>query len=424
MLVVILAAAGAGAYAYLRRSLPQTSGTVRVEGLSGPVEIVRDADAIPHIFATAKRDALFGLGFAHAQDRLWQMEFQRRIGHGTLSEVFGAATIAQDRFLRTAGFGRTARSAWERLPDDARAQIEAYIAGVNAFLASDPPLPPEFALLRFKPAPWTGPDVLVWVKMMAWDLSANYSHELLRHDLLARVGPQRTAELMPPYPPDGLSILTGPASDHPDAGGERTSDTVNPLPARTADAGNRFDFAQGGWSGAFASALYGDDAVRQTLLGAGRIEALGSNNWVVDGTLTATGKPLLANDPHLGTHIPSTWYLAHLTAGDFDVIGATLPGAPAVAIGRNRFIAWGETNLAADVEDMYLERIDPSGTSAEFRGAQEPIRVIPETIIVKGGAPMHLNVRVTRHGPLVSDALNAANAESKSNPKPPVVEPL
>ena len=171
------------------------------------MEIVRDADAIPHIFASAKLDALFGLGYVHAQDRLWQMEFQRRIGHGRLSEVFGAATVPQDRFLRTVGFGRAARSAWERLPDDARRQIEAYVAGVNAFLATDPPLPPEFTLLRFKPEPWTGPDVLVWVKMMAWDLSANYSLELLRHDLLARVGPERTAELMPPYPQDGLSIL-------------------------------------------------------------------------------------------------------------------------------------------------------------------------------------------------------------------------
>ena len=408
--------AGAGAYAYLRRSLPQTSGTVRVEGLSGPVEIVRDADAIPHIFASAKRDALFGLGFAHAQDRLWQMEFQRRIGHGTLSEVFGAATIAQDRFLRTAGFGRVARSAWEHLPDEARAQIEAYIAGVNAFLASDPPLPPEFALLRFKPAPWTGPDVLVWVKMMAWDLSANYSHELLRHDLLARVGPQRTAELMPPYPQDGLSILSGPAGDHPDASGERTSDVVSPRPARTAETSN--------WAGAFASALEGDEAVRQRLLGGGRIEALGSNNWVVDGTLSATGKPLLANDPHLGTHVPSTWYLAHMSAGEFDVVGATLPGAPAIAIGRNRHIAWGETNVAADVQDLYRERVDPTGKLVEFRGALEPMRILKETIQVSGGDPIEIDVRITRHGPLVSDAINANNAAAAREPKPAALEPL
>jgi penicillin G amidase len=373
---------------------------------------VRDADAIPHIFASAKHDALFGLGYVHAQDRLWQMEFQRRIGHGMLSEVFGAATIPQDRFLRTAGFGRAARSAWERLPSDARSQIEAYVAGVNAFLASDPPLPPEFTLLRFKPAPWTGPDVMVWVKMMAWDLSANYSHELLRRDLLARVGADRTAELMPPYPQNGLSILGASAGDRPEAGGERTSGSAKRSGMREASAAS--------WSDAFAGALGGG----KTLLGGAVIEALGSNNWVVDGTLTASGKPLLANDPHLATHVPSLWYLAHISAGDFDVIGATLPGAPAMAIGRNRYIAWGETNVAADVEDLYRERVDPTGKLVEYRGALEPMRILKETITVSGGAPVEIDVRITRHGPLVSDAINATNAAASDELKREPIEPL
>jgi penicillin amidase len=154
------------------------------------------------------------------------------------------------------------------------------------------------------------------------------------------------------------------------------------------------------------------------------VEGLGSNNWVVDGTLTASGKPMLANDPHLGTHVPSLWYLAHLSAGDFDVIGATLPGTPVVAIGRNRFIAWGATNVAADVEDLYREHIDESGRFAEYRGMPEPMKIVQETIAVKGAAPVHVDVRITRHGPLVSDALNINNAESKRTPKPPLIEPL
>src|SRR5689334_13589457 len=211
LVVVLLLAAviGGGAYAYLRASLPETNGEATVAGLSGPVEIVRDADAIPHIFAATKADGLFGLGYVHAQDRLWQMEFQRRIGHGRLSEIFGAATIPQDRFLRTVGFGRAARHAWDRLPADAKAQIEAYVAGVNAFIRTHHgrALPPEFTLLRFEPEPFTGADVLAWVKMMAWDLSANYSLEMMRRDLAAKVGPERMAELLPPYPRDGLSIL-------------------------------------------------------------------------------------------------------------------------------------------------------------------------------------------------------------------------
>ena len=164
-------AAGAG-YVYLRQSLPVASGEISVAGISGRIDIVRDVDAIPHIFASTKLDALYGLGYVHAQDRLWQMEFQRRIGHGRLSEVFGGAAIPQDRFLRTVGFGRAARSAWSRLPNDQRRQIEAYVAGVNAFIGTHHGrlLPPEFTLLRFEPEPFTGVDVLVWVKMMAWDL--------------------------------------------------------------------------------------------------------------------------------------------------------------------------------------------------------------------------------------------------------------
>ena len=178
------------------------------------------------------------------------------------------------------------------------------------------------------------------------------------------------------------------------------------------------------YSSALALSLSkGDPAVRELLLSGGRSEGLGSNNWVVDGTMTATGKPMLANDPHLSARLPSTWYLAHVTAGDFEMIGATLPGTPAVALGRNRFIAWGATNVAADVEDLYREKLDASGTHAEFRGVQEPITVIPETIVVKGRGPVRVEVRVTRHGPLVSDAINTNNAESTA-PKPAWLEPL
>jgi penicillin amidase len=412
-LVVVAAAAGAGGYHYLRRSLPLYDGTVTVAGPAGPIEIVRDADAIPHIFAASKLDALFGLGYVHAQDRLWQMEFQRRIGFGRLSEIFGSATLPQDRFLRTVGFGRAARAAWDRTSPWAKQQVDAYLRGVNAFIDSHhgARLPPEFSLLRFEPEPFTGPDVVVWVKMMAWDLSANYSFELLRDDLARVVGEQRMNELMPPYAVNGLSITgdqTGPDDGLGSGGSHGTGRT-----------------GYGQSAAAFASALsQGDSGVAAFLLGNARAEALGSNNWVIDGTLSATGRPMLANDPHLGSKVPSTWYLAHVSGGDFDVIGATLPGAPAIAIGRNRFIAWGETNVAADVEDLYHERLDPSGSAAEFRGAWEPIRSIRETIVVKGSAPVEVNVRVTRHGPIVSEAINAINAESTKTPKPAPLEPL
>src|SRR4051794_32718848 len=279
--LLLLAAVAAGGYVYLRRSLPQIDGAVTVAGLSAPIEIIRDADAIPHIIAGNKLDALFGLGYVHAQDRLWQMEFQRRIGHGRLSEIFGAATVSQDRFLRTVGFGRAARSAWDHLPSDTKQQVDSYVAGVNAFISSHPGrlLPPEFALLRFAPEPFTGIDVLVWVKMMAWDLSANYSHELMRHDILARVGPERMAELLPPYPADGLSVI-GPLAPASDVGAAAGSS--RPIAGRL-DA-SETAAASGAWFGALHSALSnGNDTVRDLLLAGGGTEALGSNNWVVDG---------------------------------------------------------------------------------------------------------------------------------------------
>ncbi len=425
-IVVFALVTVAAAYHYVRRSLPTVDGTVAVAGLTGRVDIIRDADDVPHIFATTKDDAVFGLGYAHAQDRLWQMEFQRRIGFGRLSEMFGGAALPQDRFLRTVGFGRAARAAWDRLPESTKQRVNAYVAGINAFLAAHhgAQLPPEFSLLRFEPEPWTGPDVVVWVKMMAWDLSANYGFELLRNDMVRAVGVDRMKQLMPLYAPRGLSILdaaapwsgepSGPAgSSASGASGVRYQPHQAYLPSLTYAAypTNPPYLTYAPFPG--GAPFFGAQA-----------EGVGSNNWVVDGTMTASGKPMLANDPHLGTRIPSTWYLAHMSAPDFEVIGGTLPGTPAVVLGRNRRIAWGMTNVAADVEDLYRERVDPSGRRVAFRGEQEAISVVPETIAVKGEPPVRVDVRMTRHGPLISDALNAIAAASTRTPKPQLVEPL
>jgi penicillin amidase len=415
IVMLLLGVLALGGYGYLRRSLPQIDGTVRVSGLSAPVDIIRDADSVTHVFGQTKLDAYFGLGYAHAQDRLWQMEFQRRVGNGRLSEIFGTATIPTDRFLRTLGTGRAARSAWESLAPESKIELSAYVAGVNAFISTHhgSQLPPEFTMLRFEPEPWTGPDVLAWTKMMAWDLSKNYSMELLRHDVFSVIG-VRGAELFPPYPNDGLTILS--AADLP-----RTLLKLSATEEKRTRRQQQEDLpvlrssgVESSWSSAFAS------SIDLPFLGS----ALGSNNWVVDGTMTASGKPLLANDPHLEAQIPSLWYLAHLSAPEFDAIGATLPGTPAIVIGRNRFIAWGETNVMGDVQDLYLERLDAAGTHAEFRGVQEPLRLVNETITVKGAPPVTVVVRISRHGPLISDAINANNAESKKTPKPDTLEPL
>ncbi|MGE0703915.1 MAG: penicillin acylase family protein [Vicinamibacterales bacterium] len=411
----------AAMYLYLRRSLPLVDGTVTVSGVTAPLEIVRDTSGIPHVRASNRRDALFGLGYVHAQDRLWQMEFQRRIAHGRLSEIFGAATLAQDRFLRTLGTGRAAEAAWDRLPGEARDDILAYVAGVNAFLEANrgSRLPPEFTLLRFAPEPWTGPDVVGWVKMMAWDLSMNYSSELLRHDLVARVGTERANALMQQDSLDSLTIIPGTAIDA----------SVEHSPGRSEGARNASSSpASRGedWSRLFAHTFSsGHPAVRDLLLGGSVIESLGSNSWVVSGSRTASGFPLLANDPHLGTRIPSVWYLARLSGGEeFDVMGATLPGAPGVATGRNRSIAWGVTNVGADVQDFFIERLDPTGTQVEFQGTFEPLRTIDEVIEIRGEDPVHLTVRFTRHGPLISDAINAVAEASGTGPERTPLPPM
>src|SRR5579871_5935340 len=415
VIVVLVAITLAAGYHYLRRSLPTVDGATAVSGVSGRVDIVRDRDDVPHIFASTKNDALFGLGYAHAQDRLWQMEFQRRIGFGRLSEIFGGVALPQDRFLRTVGFGRAARSAWEHEPAWLQAQVNAYVAGVNAFISTHhgAQLPPEFTLLRFEPEPWSGHDVIAWVKMMAWDLSANYSFELLRHDMVARVGLEQMKQLMPLYAPHGLSI-TGRQADEagePGGAGVIASQAYRPDQPYPPDQPYRPNQPYLPHLPDLPDLLSPPDGA-------------GSNNWVVDGTMTASGKPMLANDPHLSTRIPSTWYLAHLSAPGFDVIGGTLPGTPAVVLGRNDRIAWGMTNVAADVEDLYREHIDDAAQTAEYKGAREPLTILKETIAVKGEPAVTIDVRVTRHGPLISDAINAMNAASTRTPKPAPLEPL
>ena len=206
LLIVILITPLAG-WLWLRRSLPQVNGKVTVAGLSGAVEIVRDRNGIPYIYGKTDHDAFFALGYVHAQDRLWQMEMQRRIGAGRLSEVLGDATIETDQFLRTLGVYRAAETSWPALAPEAQSALQAYADGVNTFLAEGHPLPPEFVILGFKPEPWQPADSLVWAKMMSWNLGDTYGDDLLRGQMTAALGPERAAQLMPGYPAGAPIIL-------------------------------------------------------------------------------------------------------------------------------------------------------------------------------------------------------------------------
>ncbi|MBP8291855.1 MAG: penicillin acylase family protein, partial [Caldilineaceae bacterium] len=371
VILALLVVIPLGGYFWLRTSLPLTSGTVRVDGLDGSVEIVRDRWGVPHIFGSTDHDAFFGLGYAHAQDRLWQMEMNRRIGAGRLSEILGDATLSIDKFQRTMGYYRAVASDYAALSERSRATLDAYAAGVNAWLAEGHTLPPEFLLLGFEPEPWQPYDSLVWEKMMSWDLGGDYDMELLRQQLVLAVGPERTAQLLPPYPADGVDILAG-------------SDLV---------------IAPDGAEALFAI----DNALEQHFARGGRES--GSNDWVIAGARTESGLPLLADDPHLGTSIPAIWYLAEVQGDQFHAIGSTFPGVPGIIIGHNEEIAWGVTNVGPDVQDLYAERINPADPNQyEVDGQWRDMVVVEELITVKGEEePIRWAARSTRHGPLISD---------------------
>ncbi len=360
-----------GGYFWLRTSLPLTSGTVRVAGLDGSVEIVRDHWGVPHIFGSTDHDAFFGLGYVHAQDRLWQMEMNRRIGAGRLSEILGEATLSVDKFQRTMGYYRTVATDYAALSERSQTALTAYAAGVNAWLAEGHTLPPEFLLLGFEPAPWQPYDSLVWEKMMSWDLGGDYDLELLRQQLVQAVGPERTAQLLPPYPADGVNILAA-------------SDLV---------------IAPGA-----ADAIFAIDRLLERQFARGGRES-GSNNWVIGGERTESGSPILADDPHLATSIPAIWYLAEIQGDTIHSIGATFPGLPAIVIGHNEEVAWGVTNVGPDVQDLYVERINPANPNQyEVDGQWQDMAIVEELITVKGeDEPLRWAARSTRHGPLISD---------------------
>lgn len=339
---LVLLALGALA-TILMATLPTLDGAIAVPGASAGIEIQRDEMGIVTIRAGSDADAAFALGYAHAQDRLFQMDLTRRLGAGRLSEVIGAATIETDRFMRRVGLYRVAEENLTHLPDDVRHFLQAYANGVNAYLARRDSLPaPEFLLLGYRPEPWTPADSLVWGRLMAWQLSGNWRDERLRQALADR------------------------------------------LPAQVMQAL---------WPVTQKHALLDDP--QWPLLNSGA-----SNNWVLAGTRSVTGKPILANDPHLALDMPAAWYLARLETPSGRLAGASAPGVPLIVIGDNGHVAWGFTTTQADTQDLFVETLLPGGRYATPFGPQ-PLLSRDETIGVKGGAPVVEHVLETRHGPLI-----------------------
>ncbi|QGQ20180.1 penicillin acylase family protein [Cellulomonas sp. JZ18] len=418
VVVALLATTLVGAVV-LRRPLPEPSGTQSVPGLGEEVRVTRDARGVPTIVARSASDLFAAQGYVSAQDRFFEMDYRRHVASGRLSELVGAQedALAADKVVRTLGWRRVAEQEWDRMPAQAREWLEAYASGVNAWLdgRDTGAMAMEYTVLGQRvpverPEPWHPVDSLTWLKAMAWDLRSNYDAELARALTYASVGDvARVEQLFPPYPQDRnapvldatavapRSAVPVPVAAEPDLGAL----LAGPDLQEALEAADR----------AMAAVPH--------LVGEG--DGIGSNSWVVAGEHTASGAPLLANDPHLGISAPGIWSQVGLrcaTVDDacpFDVGGFALAGVPGVVIGHNDRLAWGLTNLGADVTDFFLERVE--GDEVVVDGRREPVDVRTETIEVAGGDDVELPVRSTRHGPIVSGVLDVGAASRAPVPE-------
>ncbi|MFF3740249.1 penicillin acylase family protein [Streptomyces sp. NPDC002566] len=447
VLVLVLAIIGGIAYgAYwsistVRASFPQTEGSATLEGLSGPVDVKRDGYGIPQIYASSDQDLFMAQGYVQAQDRFYEMDVRRHMTSGRLSEMFGKSQVDNDEFLRTLGWDRVAKKEYDtKLSAATKKYLQAYAKGVNAYLKGKDgeDISLEYAALGFtndyKPAEWTPVDSLAWLKAMAWDLRGNMQDEIDRALMTSRLGPQQIADLYPGYPYDRNQAIVqeggydestgefekdgGSSSDSSDSSGSGTSSSGSSgTGSGGSGSGSGSGTGTGSGSGTESSALqsqlgglYGVLDDLPTAVGVNG-NGIGSNSWVVAGSHTITGKPLLANDPHLSASLPSVWYQMGLhcravsSTCQYDVSGYTFAGMPGVIIGHNQKISWGMTNSGVDVTDLYLEKL--TGDGYLYDGKVKPFTTREETIQVAGGAGKKIVVRQTADGmPLLSDRSN------------------
>ncbi|MEO7132360.1 MAG: penicillin acylase family protein [Dermatophilaceae bacterium] len=406
LLVLAVVAAGILAIATVRRPFPQTGGDLHIDGLTSSVQVTRDAQGIPTITADNAADLFRAQGFVSAQDRFFEMDLRRHITAGRLSELVGAGGVETDRVIRTMGWRQVAEQELPKLEPATRQYLQAYAEGVNAYIrrsGSPGNMSLEYTLLErsnpdYRVEPWTPVDSLAWLKAMAWDLRGDYDSELTRARLSRRIPVKQIAALYPPYPSTRNPPILSAEEWAPPAATEAAATAV-PAAFTTIDGQGALDRA--------AAAI---EAVPQQL---GRGSDIGSNSWVVDGAHSTTGKPLLANDPHLNLGIPSIWSQVNLQCRTvsavcpFQVSGFSFSGLPGVVIGHNNKIAWGFTNLGPDVTDFYLEQV--SGPTYLRDGVQVPLTQRVETIKVAGAPDESVTVRSTTHGPILSDAIPAVS---------------
>lgn len=418
---------------FVYRPLPQIDGSLSIPGLHQPVTVDRDNWGVPHIRAASLEDAVEAQGYVTAQDRLWQLDLMRRASRGQLAEIVGPLALPSDRRFRTLGFSRIAEREAATLDKDSRALLEAYARGVNGFISQHQRnLPLEFQLLRYQPAPWQPSDSLVIAGYMYQTLSSTWERELNRAKVEARVDADHAKDLFSDEAPMDHFVIGDPDNpndgsqasridpDEDDDDDDMTGDDVlkaSLAPQNPASKASPFDRTTASLTTTRFDA-FSDAAARSDLtsimwpviseyLSESQNEirqSLGSNNWVVSGEHTATGKPILANDTHLELSIPPIWYEIHLTAPNYDAKGFTLPGAPLIVIGHNDRIAWGFTNNGADVQDLYIETFNPSAPDQyKVNGKWQQAQIVDEVIRVKNAPDEHFKVVVTRHGPIVHE---------------------
>jgi len=364
-------------------TINKESGVIALKGLHGKVIIQTDQYGISHVHALKNdEDAFFALGYLHARDRFWQMEFQRRIAEGSLSEVLGKAALAKDKFLRTWGFYRTAKKDWPTFDAKSKKIIRAYTKGVNAFLITGK-LPLQFKILRYKPKPWTEVDSITWGKLMAFDLQTSIDQKIKAYQIAKYLGKKQINILLPPYPQNHPTILS-----------DQDLRQSNLLAMRSVHKTPKQTLKQ-------LSCIQNLLNKIRAQLGFQNTPGKGSNNWVISGRLTTTGKPLLASDPHLRLSAPGIWYLVELQGPKLHVIGATIPGLPTILIGHNDHIAWGITNVDPDTQDLY---IIPKNA---------PLKTIHEIIKVKNQPDIDWPVKISSDGPIISDVGNAKKLDQQ-----------
>ncbi|WP_022890624.1 penicillin acylase family protein [Agromyces italicus] len=432
--VLVLGVAGAGlGWWTVQRSFPTTSGRIDVPGLTTSVTVYRDDAGIPQLVAETSRDLFFAQGYVHAQDRFWEMDFRRHVTAGRLAEMFGESQVGTDSFIRTLDWRGIAEQEYAQLDEESRAYYEAYAAGVNAYLGerSGADLSLEYAVLglqngAYSPEPWTPVDSIAWLKAMAWDLRSNLGDEIDRALLASALPAEEVARLHPDFPWGAMpTIVGGPLVAAPVASSVTPLDDAGEPGAENAAATDasttstiEADATAPEHLAALASLAQTIDGIPELLGPEGG--DLGSNSWVVSGALTESGKPLLANDPHLGPAMPSIWTQMGLhcavvnDACPFDVAGYSFSGLPGIVIGHNERIAWGFTNLGPDVADLYLERVD--GDSYELDGTMVPLTIREEVIEVAGGDPVTITVRSTGRGPIVTGIGSDFGAVAESYP--------